>query len=595
MALPELLDLQIRSPADSAFTHTLLWTCGTQSGTIVSKTTATSVSWTPSIALAAQNTSGETVTITISCTAYNGSTALGTTSLSIAFTIPASVKPSCSISISDTSGCYGSYGIYVQGKSKLQISVTPTQSYDSPIVSYSITANGSTYASQNCTTGVLSSTGSVTITATVTDGRGRTGTASLTITVVAYEPPSIKKLLITRCNSDGTENFEGEYGLIEFAATVSSMGNQNTAAYSITYTPISASGGGSVSLAAYKNNFSPSGSVIVPMSSSYAYEVTFTATDSFTSVSLKTTASTGFALIHWGKDGRSISFGKITEHEGVAEFGMPIRMTGGIVYIPLPDGADLNDIDVPGFYVGDVSTGGYTNCPFTSGLALLKVHSIGLGDDILQVYTTQYAAYNQSVRRVRSSGSWTSWYNDRPNAATPASKGGTGLTTVPTGALLLGNLTGAMKTLVGAGALFSSEEGSPEFGILPVACGGLGVDNLDDFKQALNIETDKAFADLTDCAIESGTIKIGSLRISYGSVSASSMSGAATKLISYSGFASTPIIVASPYCAETAASGYALSAYVMSASTTSASIRVSSNYTKSLSVGLRWIAIGTSS
>ena len=581
--------------ADSAFTHTVTWTCGSQSGTIATQTTATSLSWTPAISLASQNTDGDGVSITISCTAYNGSTVLGTTSQSVSFAIPTSAKPTCSISISDVSGCYGNYGIYVQGKSRLKITVTPTLSYGSSIVSYSITANGSTYAAQTCTTGVLSSTGTIQITATVTDGRGRSGTASKSVSVVSYEPPSIKKLLITRCNANGAENFEGEYGKIEFSAVVSSMSGKNVAKYSVSYTPTSGSGGGSQNLTAYSNNFAPSGSVIVPMSSSYAYDVVFTATDSFTSVSLKTSASTGFALIHWGADGRTIAFGKVSEHTGEAEFGMPIRLTGGLVHIPIPDGSDFNDLTTPGFYVGDVDSGGYANCPFGSGRALLEVHSLGLNGDILQVYTTQYATYNQAMRRVRQSGTWTAWYHDRPNATIPVNKGGTGQTTFNSGGILRGNGTSVITSILGVGALFAETSGSPEFGVLPASCGGTGYDNIDDFKNSLNINVEKAFTDLTDCAIGSGTIKIGNVRITIGSVSAVSMKGAITKSISFSGFSSAPIVVASPYCTATAASGYALSAYIMSVSTTSASVRVSSNYTSSLSVGLRWIAIGVAS
>lgn len=577
--------------ADSAFTHTITWTCGSQSGTISTKTTASSVSWTPSISLASQNTDGDNVSITISCTAYNGSTVLGTTSQSVSFAIPSSAKPSCSISISDVSGCYGNYGIYVQGKSRLQISVAPTLSYGSPISSYKITANGVTYAAQTCTTGVLSTTGTIQITATVTDGRGRIGTATKSISVVAYEPPSVKKLIVTRCNSNGTENFEGEYGKIEFSAVVSRMDGQNTARYSVSYTPTSGSGGGSQNLTSYTGNFSPSGSIIVPMSSSYAYDVVFTATDSFTSVSLTTTASTGFALIHWGADGRTIAFGKVSEHSGEAEFGLPVRMTGGLVHIPIPDGSDFNNLTTPGYYVGDVDSGGYANCPFTSGRVLLEVHSLGLSGDILQVYTTHYANYNQAMRRVCQSGTWTAWYHDRPNATIPVNKGGTGQTALNSGGILRGNGANVITTILGVGALFAETSGSPGFGVLPASCGGTGYDNIDDFKSSI----EKTFTDLTDCSVGSGTIKIGAVRIAFGSISASSISGAATKNISFSGFSSAPIVVASPFCSVAAASGYALSAYVMSVNATSATVRVSSNYTKSLSVGLRWIAIGVAS
>ena len=302
--------------------------------------------------------------------------------------------------------------------------------------------------------------------------RGRTGSATKSISVVAYEPPSIKKLLVTRCNADGTENFEGEYGLVEFEAVVSTMSGQNTADYSVTYVPSSATGGETQALTDYKNNFSPSGSVIIPMSSSHAYDVTLTATDAFTSIELKTTASTGFSLIHFGADGRTMAFGKISEHSGEAEFGLPIRLTGGLVHIPLPDDQDFNELTAPGFYGG--SAGSYTHCPFSSGTMLVAVHSLGTGEDLIQIVTSQYATYNQSLRRMRKSGVWTSWYDDLPNAVIPPNKGGTGLTSPDVGSILVGNGTTAMTKLLGTGALFAEESGKPKFGTLPISAGGTG-------------------------------------------------------------------------------------------------------------------------
>lgn len=52
-------------------------------------------------------------------------------------------------------------------------------------------------------------------------------------------------------------------------------------------------------------------------------------------------------------------------------------------------------------------------------------------------------------------------------------------------------------------------------------------------------------------------------------------------------------MIVCPTCTADAAAGYALSAYVKSVSATQFSVRISSNYTKSLSVGLMWLAFGT--
>ena len=163
----------------SNFTHTITYTCGSASGTIATKTTSTSISFTPPLSLASQNTTGTSVSVKFTINTFSGSTSIGTNTKTITCSIPSSVKPSCSISVSDAAG----YSVYVKGYSKFKITVTPTTSYGSAIDSYSVNANGTTYTSASVTTSVLASSGTLTITATVKDKRGRTGTATKTVTV----------------------------------------------------------------------------------------------------------------------------------------------------------------------------------------------------------------------------------------------------------------------------------------------------------------------------------------------------------------------------------------------------------------------------
>lgn len=167
------------SRKSSSFTHTIKYTCGSASGTICTKTTETSVSFTPPLSLANQNTTGTSVSVKFEIITYSGSTNIGSNTKTITCSIPSSVKPSCSISVSDAAG----YSVYVKGCSKFKITVTPTTAYGSAIDSYSVKANGATYTTATVTTGVLASSGTLTITATVKDKRGRTGTATKTVTV----------------------------------------------------------------------------------------------------------------------------------------------------------------------------------------------------------------------------------------------------------------------------------------------------------------------------------------------------------------------------------------------------------------------------
>lgn len=65
------------SRASSSFTHTLTYAFGSATGTIVSKTASTSVTWNPPLSLANQIPKAVTGTCTITCTTYNGSTNIG--------------------------------------------------------------------------------------------------------------------------------------------------------------------------------------------------------------------------------------------------------------------------------------------------------------------------------------------------------------------------------------------------------------------------------------------------------------------------------------------------------------------------------------
>lgn len=65
--------------------------------------------------------------------------------------------------------------------------------------------------------------------------------------------------------------------------------------------------------------------------------------------------------------------------------------------------------------------------------------------------------------------------------------GGTGKTSITSGALVKGNGANAVGEVIGTGALYSETSGSPQFGTLPVNCGGTGVVTLDALKSAMGL------------------------------------------------------------------------------------------------------------
>lgn len=69
--------------ASSSFTHTITYKFGTATGTITTKTTSTTVSWTPPLTLGNQIPNATSGTATLTCTTYNGSTSVGTATISV--------------------------------------------------------------------------------------------------------------------------------------------------------------------------------------------------------------------------------------------------------------------------------------------------------------------------------------------------------------------------------------------------------------------------------------------------------------------------------------------------------------------------------
>jgi hypothetical protein len=56
--------------------------------------------------------------------------------------------------------------------------------------------------------------------------------------------------------------------------------------------------------------------------------------------------------------------------------------------------------------------------------------------------------------------------------------GGTGKSSFTDGAILVGNGTDPVDELTGTGAVYATAQGSPQFGTLPVNCGGTGYTSL---------------------------------------------------------------------------------------------------------------------
>jgi hypothetical protein len=365
---------------NSGFTHTITYKCGSASGTVCTKATATTVAWNTSngnvLALASQNTAGPTVSVTFTITTYSGTTVIGTDGTTVTMTIPDSVKPSLALSITDAAGYLSTYGAYVQGYSRLRIASTVTLAYGSPVKAFSVIADSKTYnyySVETVTTGAVQGKGTLTVTAAVADNRSRSsGLVSENITVLEYSRPSVS-VNAYRCNSSGAADQEGAYMRVEVDSTISSLNGKNSATYKVVYSGGTLTGNGT--------SFT-SGPLECDVSSIHNIEVTIT--DKLSSTTKAAVIPIAYTLLDFYKTGRGIAFGKVGTRDGfdcamdayfgnkrVQEVGSPTADTDAVnrAYVHDTFAPATEDATYPGCYyrmVGSVKE--WLNPPLVVGV-----------------------------------------------------------------------------------------------------------------------------------------------------------------------------------------------------------------------------------
>jgi hypothetical protein len=410
---------------NASFTDTVTYTCGTQSGTIVTDTLAGSVSWTPQISLASEVTDSTSVPVRLTTTTKSGGTTIQSNSLTITCAIPASIKPSCSVAISDPTGYATTYGAYVQSKSTLQSVITATTSYGSPINTYSTVADGNTYTTQTTTTPVLQNTGAQTVTATVTDKRGRTSdAATASYSVLAYAQPTLSLCVIQRCDNLGNADPEGHYMSVDFTGVITALNNVNSAVWSIRYRAAGSGTWTDVAIPSLTGNYTPTHQEIIAAADANAFEVEVRASDDFGTITVGTgSIPIAFTIMNWRTNGDGMAIGGINTQAGLQIY-MDTEVTGDADFL-----GDVNvvDIDASGDYKQNgssifpisVSNGGLASTTIAEAITSLLTGATEYDYTGTSTSTTQSKEYTVSgnglvfaycaIQNSGNSGSGTSY------------------------------------------------------------------------------------------------------------------------------------------------------------------------------------------
>lgn len=319
----------------SSFTHRLRYSWGQTSGTIATGV-GTSYTWTVPLSLANGIPNGTSGTCFITVDTMSGSTVIGSVTKSFTGTVPANILPTISaITLSDPSNTVPeAWGVYVKGKSTLNVVTTAAGAYGSRIASYSVRANGATYNGANVTTGVLAQAGALYVVVTVTDTRGRTATQSVAYTVEDYDTPIISIFDVRRINADGADDDDGDSVKVAYGASVSDVDGNNAGNLTIYYK--TATDTDWTTAETKPVAYSVSGVITIPgISTENAYDFKAVLSDSFTESAIDEQVQTAVVTMDFNASGRGISFGKVSEYDAFecampAIFSNTFRVDGGV-------------------------------------------------------------------------------------------------------------------------------------------------------------------------------------------------------------------------------------------------------------------------
>lgn len=321
----ELVMVLTRASAD--FEDTITWRCGTASGTLAERTKAQELRWTPPLELSFQAPADTRVKVVLTVTTFLGETQAGSRDTEILCPIPGSVTPSLTVAVEDRMGYAAVYGGFIQGQSQAKVTTQAAGAYGSTIRSVSVKCGKLTGSGEQVAF-ALEDSGSVGITVTVTDSRGRTASQNTAVTVLAYKKPWALIREAVRCDEGGNVQPDGAWLKLVFDAGVTTL-TGNTAQYKAVRT---VHGGGSaqqVTLTDYAGHFTVTGGqVILPAGVDTGYDCQIQVQDSFrTGGSDTVLVSVAFALLDLCRATRAVGIGMRAKKPGAVSIGLNMDMS----------------------------------------------------------------------------------------------------------------------------------------------------------------------------------------------------------------------------------------------------------------------------
>lgn len=400
----------------SSFTHTIKWTFGVATGTIATKTTSTSLGWSVPTSCYAQIPNSPSGLVGIDCETYSGNTLIGVSTCYASLNTNNS-SPALSIAAEDTNATTlaltGDKNKIVKYASNEKVTLTASPSISASISSYAIQCGSKTSTSSVTT---LTAVDGGTITATVTDSRGKKISKSLSKTLVEYLIPAITNCKLYRKNTISNEIlmtcngkfFNASFGAVSNAISLRYRSKVEGGTFG-SWTAISG-------LTLSGNTFSLATKTLgtsYDFKKNYVFEINYY--DKLKSSTITVTVPAGIPIIDIGKN--DVAVNGSTNITGKATIGTGMTVTSGGLTVKAGGATITGNSKVVGNLQGSYLVAAAT----TKGTA--DIGFISMWDSAARrgFFGTGDSGNDIKLHTYNSSGSWVSSFTFGNNGALTAS------------------------------------------------------------------------------------------------------------------------------------------------------------------------------
>lgn len=303
-------------------TYKATFTLGSYSGTATSSTKtlqyAIPISWCNALPNALTGTAN------VACQVLFGGQVYSTFQATISVSVPSSVKPTVSsFSLSDKAGTPvpSAWNLFIQHQSGAKLSaVTTAGAYSSTIQTIRLQVGTQSISKAYSASALpqidtITQSGTLTVTVTVTDSRDRTGSKTGSVVFTPYSAPKFTQCISERCDDQGNDDNDGTYFKSTTTMEYSSCGGKNAVTMTMKYKKTDA--------VVFNSPVTLTPGVNIcggNLDTEFSYDVVYTVTDQFRSVSYNDYVSTAIYLMHFLHGGRGVAFGQKATIQDCVDF-----------------------------------------------------------------------------------------------------------------------------------------------------------------------------------------------------------------------------------------------------------------------------------